>query len=130
MQPKKKHISILGSCVCRDLFEIPTSKTGESGEFIVDRFVQSVHPISAVSEPCEKTLLHFIKEVLNRSNLNNFNKRNLILDADKNVFNFLKEVKSDWLIIDLTTSRYKLIFYKDSILTYDVINQIHNELPD
>lgn len=46
----KAHISIIGSCVCRDAFSIPqgTEEYGkEENEYTVDRFIQSINPLSA-----------------------------------------------------------------------------------
>ena len=120
----KVNISILGSCVCRDLFEIPNSRTGENGNYIIDRFVQSINPISAVSDVIDNAVSTLIFNHINESTTSNFYKKIFTLEIKKKVFDYLNEVKSDFIIIDITTCRNILLKIKDSYLTLGLANEV------
>ena len=110
MSDAEKHpigISILGSCVSRDLFEIPVSHC-LSGEYKVERFIQSVNPFSAISPKLDEEIENSFLEQIPFSSAINFYKRCCKLDITKTCFEYLKEVDSDYLIIDVTTARIPL----------------------
>ena len=110
MDERKIHISIVGSCVPRDAFGI----ADETGKFVVDRFVQSINPISAMSES------PLIKDWNLRGGdeerfgfKSHFHMRNAFLDLNKKLFSYLGEVQSDWLLMDLSCLRNNLFRFPD-----------------
>ena len=58
--PKDINISIFGSCVSRDTFELCKEsmlyRQGEENNYLVDRFVQSICPVSAVHPPLKNKI--------------------------------------------------------------------------
>ena len=110
VDPSGITFSIFGICVSRDIVTILGSR--------VQRFVQDVSPISV----CYKSPLaggfkfseDNITEYLLDKNLNHFHVRNTILDMNKEVYGYLFEVKSDWLILDTGCLRYRTLISKDN----------------
>lgn len=95
--------NILGCCVSR----IPIETLKKHREDIsVNQYVAFVNPFSISSDKGERRL-----EMDNLSDYNivNFRKRNLCLDVNKEVFDYLFEKKSDYIIIDLLDSRFPMI---------------------
>ena len=97
------HVSILGCCVVRDIFRMASN----AEEFVVDKYVQSIHPISAVSKPpfpYEGT--NYLSVV---DGMHNFEKRCFMLDMEKKVFDFMGEAQSDYLLLDMASLRLNLV---------------------
>ncbi len=115
------HISIMGSCVPRDTFEICKNADGYfaglENSYTVDRFIQSISPVSAIFDPIDETTSKQLICEAEASGAANFDKRNFMLDVTKTWRNYLSEVKSDWLIIDLSTARLRLFEFENSIIT-------------
>lgn len=116
MDDDKIHISIIGMCVPRDVFGM----ADKEGKFVVDRYVQSVNPVSAVSaSPLRKDLnipggdTDWIKAK------SKFHLRNATIDLEKSLFSYVSEVKSDWLVIDFGCLRNNLFHFSDD--TYATI---------
>lgn len=109
VNPTGVTFSIFGICVSRDIVTLLGSR--------VNRFVQDVSPISV----CYKSPLPYgfrlsednITEYLLDPKLNHFHVRNTILDMNKDVYSYLFEVKSDWLILDTGCLRYRTLVSKD-----------------
>ena len=103
------HISILGLCVLRDFFGMKEN----NGGFEIDRFVQSISPISAVSNSMLQKRIDNSDEIIQNvfHDLTNFYKRLIKQDLEKSVFTYLSERKSDYLIIDAGNCRYNLLKY-------------------
>ena len=103
------HISILGLCVLRDFFGMKEN----NGGFEIDRFVQSISPISAVSDSMLQKRIDNSDEIIQDvfHDLTNFYKRLIKQDLEKSVFTYLSERKSDYLIIDAGNCRYNLLKY-------------------
>lgn len=134
---KATHISIIGSCVCRDAFSI-SQRLEEYGsrenEYVVDRFIQGVNPLAAISKPIDKELSASLVEESKESSAPPFYKKCFMLDATKAWENYLSEVKSDYLIIDLTTVRLDCRKIDDGYITYDdigstIANGLDNKAP-
>ena len=94
----------------RDAFGI----ADETGKFVVDRFVQSINPISAMSES------PLIKDWNLRGGdeerfgfKSHFHMRNAFLDLNKKLFSYLGEVQSDWLLMDFSCLRNNLFRFAD-----------------
>lgn len=107
----KASISILGICVLRDIFGLHKN----NGDYQIDRFIQSVNPISSVSKSMlQKNIGHEDEEIQDifRGEFN-FYKRNLLFDLNKTIFPYLSEVKSEYLMIDAGTCRFDLLRYSD-----------------
>lgn len=110
VNPTGVTFSIFGICVSRDIVTLLGSR--------VNRFVQDVSPISV----CYKSPLvggfkfseENITEYLLDKKLNHFHVRNTILDMNKEVYKYLFEVKSDWLILDTGCLRYRTLISKDN----------------
>ena len=103
----KSRISILGICVLRDIFGLHIN----DGDYQIERFVQSVSPISTVSETMlQRDIKQEDKEVESIfQGLTNFYKRNLMLDLNKYVFSYFSVVHSDYFMIDAGACRYDLL---------------------
>lgn len=128
------HVSIIGGCILRDIIGIgyDNGVIPENEGYIVDRYVQTVSPVSAVqntkilddSTVIEKMGL-FDFEDFSGITIRNFNKRNFKLDIGKSVFDYMFEVDSEYLIIDMTEARFNLIkFFNENKETYLTDNNI------
>lgn len=99
-----KSISVIGSCVCRDLFE---KDNGENFSFFTD--IRFSSPISMLSSPVD-----FIKADFNCFQKNvptvngNWYKKNLINDINKTAFEALREKHGEYLVLDFAESRISL----------------------
>ena len=118
------HVSIIGSCVCRDTFSITEEVMKREGkkpenEYIVDRFIQSINPLSAISKPLETSIAETLIEESKYSTASNFYKRCFMLDVTKTWLQYLAEVKSDYLIIDFSTVRLNCHEIENGYLTYE-----------
>ena len=131
MKRKKSTISVsaIGSCVCRDLFEIPSSHT-ESGEYKINAFIQSVSPISAISPKPSDELTERLLGELQLSDTTGFYKRNFTIDIKKGAFDYLREKKSDYLIVDFSSNRYELIKIGNSFFTTALFENAHAGVKD
>lgn len=97
-------VSVIGSCVARDLFE---KDNGENFSFHTDIRFQS--PISMLAEPVDfikADFTHLTKKVPTVGG--NWYKKNLINDINKTSFDALKERHGEYLILDLGESRISL----------------------
>lgn len=97
-------ISVIGSCVARDLFE---KDNGENFSFHTDIRFQS--PISMLAKPVnfiKADFIHLTKKVPTVGG--NWYKKNLINDINKTSFDALKERHGEYLILDLGESRISL----------------------
>ncbi len=106
---KNVKISIIGSCVSRDAFEIPKGMK-EYGKneptYEIERFVQSISPLSAVTPAIEPMIADALVEELQYSAASNFHKRCFTLDVRNSWEEYLGEVKSDWLVVDMSVARF------------------------
>lgn len=103
--------STLGSCVIRDIFRI----ADKENHFSKVRNIGLISPISMfskVSIPCEE-----LKQQIESCTASGFEKRNILLDIDGRVFDYLVEEISDYLIIDLVDIRLDLIKAADEIVS-------------
>ena len=82
----------MGICCSRDIF----SSQENDGGFIIDRFIQSVNPVSAVS----MTPLFSKIPLEATEGKTNIYKRCITLDLTKKVFDYLFEVHSEYLVLD------------------------------
>jgi hypothetical protein len=105
---RQTHVSILGSCVLRDAFTLSKNAADYSDtgrEFVIDRFVQSINPLSAISPALPTELSEALVEESLASKTSNFYKRNFRLDVTKGWADYLAEVSSEYLLLDLSTAR-------------------------
>lgn len=108
----KIHISILGMCVLRDIFTLGKKK--EEEEYIVDRFVQSVSPITIAGSPHAFFSEMEIREKIENNSskiffdTSNFYKKMMLFNLYGNALDYLKEVKSDYLLLDMGGLRYNI----------------------
>ena len=101
------HISILGTCLMRDIIRVMDS----SGKYKVDRYVQAVNPVAAVGEsPLLQEMPDWSEKYFDPE-VNAFNRRNAYFDLKKSVFDYLAEVKSDYLLIDMGDIRIDVCFF-------------------
>ena len=114
-----RHVSIIGCCVLRDIIGMgyDNNSIPENKGYVVDRYVQAVSPVSAV----QKTGILNDDITVNATGLlksedfadiKNFVKRNFELDCEKRVFDYLTEVQSEYLILDMADVRFNLIIQK------------------
>ena len=99
-----KELTVIGSCVCRDLFE---KDNGINYSFKTD--IRFTSPISMLSKPvnyihADQNLFQKKVDVVS----GNWYKKNLINDINKTAFDALKEKRGEYLIIDLAESRLPL----------------------
>lgn len=103
---EKKRISVIGSCVCRDLFEDDT----ENFEFHTD--IRFSSPISMLAKPVDFIKVDFDDFKKKALDVNgNWFKKTLINDINKTAFSALKERHGDYLIIDFTEARMTIAEY-------------------
>ena len=119
VERKQIHVSILGSCVSRDAFSL-TQGTEAGADFTVDRFVQSIHPLSAISAPVDRVLSEKLLALSLDARTSNFYKRNFKLDLTKGWEAYLSEVKSEWLILDLSVVRLDLRPIGETYVTHEL----------
>ena len=99
---QKPTVSVLGACVSRDIFGIARPDT-----YIVEKCISLISPMSMMQSPPENG------RVLDKSDFVDsvspaFYIRNLCLDINKTVFDFLKEKQSEWLVLDIADARLPL----------------------
>lgn len=100
-----KEVTVIGSCVCRDLFE---KDNGENYLFKTD--IRFSSPISMLSNPvkfAKAGFEDFPKKV--KVVGTNWYKKNLINDINKTAFDALKEKHGEYLILDFAESRIPLV---------------------
>lgn len=98
-----KTISVIGSCVCRDLFE----KDTENFSFHTD--VRFSSPISMLASHVEGVVASFDSFKKNVPTVNGkWYKKNLINDINKTAFSALQERHGDYLILDFAESRISI----------------------
>jgi Family of unknown function (DUF6270) len=99
-----KDVTILGSCVTRDAFELTT------GDYNIEHYFARTSFLSLTSPPLD------IKEedILLESP---FQRRCVYNDLTKQFFNLTKEKKSDIIIIDLIDERFNLLKIGESYIT-------------
>ena len=98
-----KKISVIGSCVCRDLFE----KAPDEFSFFTD--IRFTSPISMLAKPVDMIKVSFDNLCKKVKTVNGkLYKKNLINDINKTAFKSLKEKHGDYLILDFAESRTPL----------------------
>lgn len=131
-EKRQVHVSILGSCVCRDALSLSKQAKGyvDAGvEFVVDRFVQSINPLSAISSPVPAPLADALIEESLPSATSNFYKRNFKLDVTKGWADYLCEAYSEWLLIDLSPTRLAMRTIGETYVTYELEMKVIGGLP-
>ena len=118
--------SICGICSARDVVTLLGNQ--------VNRFVQDVNPISLqYRSPTIKELPFTGESICSylQKEENQFNTRNILLDANKSVYHYLLEVKSDWLILDSGCLRLNLLVDQEhnSAVTKFLWNKLNLQLP-
>lgn len=102
---EKKHISILGSCICRDIFGFHEN----DGGYIIDGFVQSVSPLSiATRNGIKEDDIHFTDIISACKKMPHFYKRCMTLEYAGQVVDYVGKKKSDFLVIDMADIRFEL----------------------
>lgn len=116
---EKNHISIYGCCVSRDGF----SQHEDDGGYVIDKYIQAVSPFLALKSKKEED--EAFADTVNRlDGLSNFYKKMLRLEHSGKIFDYLKESKSDWLILDNGPFRYELYAPDASHLDDGMTNSI------
>lgn len=116
---EKNHISIYGCCVSRDGF----SQHEDDGGYMIDKYIQAVSPFLALKSKKEED--EAFADTVNRlDGLSNFYKKMLRLEHSGKIFDYLKESKSDWLILDNGPFRYELYAPDASHLDDGMTNSI------
>lgn len=120
---EKNHISIYGCCVSRDGF----SQHQEDGGYVIDKYIQAVSPFLALKLKKEKDEA-FAGTVNRLDGLSNFYKKMLRLEYSGKIFDYLKESKSDWLVLDNGPFRYELYatdaYHLDDGMTNSILIQV------
>lgn len=100
---EEKRITVIGSCVCRDLFE----KASDNYTFHTDfRFFSLISMLSKPVGFIKADFDCFVKDV--KTVNGKWYKKNLINDINKTAFNALKERHGDYLVLDFAESRISL----------------------
>lgn len=99
-----KEITVIGSCVCRDLFE---KDNGENYSFQTD--IRFSSPISMLAEGVDSIKIDFDNFIKDVKTVNGkWYKKNLINDINKTAFSALKERHGEYLVLDLGESRISI----------------------
>ena len=104
-------ISALGSCITRDTFRICDS----AQRFHRVKNVGFISPISMcakIDEPIEE-----LEKSIQKSNISNFEKRNILLDLEGQAFTYLKSEKAEYLILDLIEMRLPILKKDNNMVT-------------
>lgn len=113
---QKTTVSIFGACVSRDLFAMQRPETYE-----VQQYVSFVSPLSAVmTPPINGIQLNPDKIEPGRESV--FSRRNLALDCNKQVFSYLEQKPSEWLMLDLADARFSIAQYPKSGASFSISN--------
>lgn len=134
MENLEKHLTIIGSCISRDTFDIvktldeyePENETN----YVVDRYIQRVSLFSAMSKCTDKEIADKILAESESSTCPNFFKKMLRLDVTKDWYNYVKPANSEWLVMDLANNRSKLYEYNGSLYSVNLINAVQPLRPD
>lgn len=110
----KIQISTLGGCILRDIFRV----ADEEERFAMKGNVGFVSPLAINSKKSDNIrLVDQIEERLDKCEDSNFHKRNKKLDLEKGVWDFFKENKSEYLLMDLTDLMYPLLVKGEYVYT-------------
>ena len=97
------HISILGSAVLYDVMRMNRGK----GEYEINAMVSNCNPLSLVmASPLKKQADARFEEIFAAQP--RFHGRCAVQDAEKSVFRYLAENRSDWLLVDFAELRWDL----------------------
>ncbi len=105
---KDIHISIDGGCVLRDTFRIHYSDP-DGKNYIVDRYIRCINPISGLEQTPVLDPAENIDEPEIFGSISNFFKRTFTLELKRNIYDFLFETNSDYLLLDTVQYKYDLI---------------------
>lgn len=113
-------VSIIGCCVSRDIFGITEEMHCVEGndKYVVERYIQTINPLAAISKPIDRDYIAKLLEETKKSRCSSFFKRMFEMDLDKTYFEYLGEVKSDCLIIDMAELREPVVRVGDSYISY------------
>ena len=103
--------STLGSCVIRDIFRI-ADKEKHFGKVRNIGFISPISMFSKISVPCGE-----LKQQITSCTASGFEKRNILLDIDGRIFDYLAEEISEYIIIDLADIRLNLMTAADEIVS-------------
>ena len=101
----KTTISIFGSCVSRDLFELK-----QTDDFEIKCYIARQSIVSAVSSPITEP----VRSILGSTA---FDRRQVFNDIKKSTFSQLRDKTADYLLIDLVDERFPLVKYEGSLVT-------------
>ena len=100
---EEKRITVIGSCVCRDLFE----KVSDNYSFHTD--IRFSSPISMLAKPLGFVKADFDSFIKDVPTVNGkWYKKNLINDINKTAFAALEDRHGDYLVLDFAESRIPL----------------------
>lgn len=129
----KISVGIIGSCVLRDMFEFPKTMPeyeAIKSEYVVERFVQSINPLAAVSPNLDPAYAEALVHESTLSTASNFYKRNFKLDVEKSWDDYLAQLPSDWLLIDLSTIRLNVHRVGSTYVTMELEDSMTKGLSD
>lgn len=108
---EKTTVSVLGSCVSRDVFGI-----ARPDSYKVEQCVTTLSPMSFMQNPPENGFV-LQNDDLKTNKSSAYFIRSLCLDVNKKVFDFMNEKRSDWLVIDLGTVRNPILTFSKHNIT-------------
>ncbi len=114
---------MIGSCVLQDLLEIPKEMPeyeAIKSEYVVERFVESINPLSAVSPNLDPAMAEALVRESAASTAIDSYKQNFKLDVEKTWDDYLGQLQSDWLLIDLSTIRLNVRRVGNSYVTLEL----------
>ncbi len=99
------NISAIGTCVTRDIFGMHEN----DGGYIVDKFMQDINPISAISDMMLKRNIpdEVLYEILNDKK--KFYNKIIKIDLQKELFMYMFDVHSNYLLLDSGACRRKIL---------------------
>ena len=113
-QQYKAVINILGSCISRDIF----SYQSNDGGYRISKYSNCYDIFNITGKPVE-----IDKELYYQADFKemmcNFEKRCLYLDLTKNTLNYIREEKSDYLILDPAMCRFSSYKINDAYIAFN-----------
>lgn len=132
-KPDEKKITIIGTCVVRDCFEIAKEYT-ETVKFKNIKYSLTYFGGPSIrsmfSDPFSDEEKKVLLELKEKSTCVNFFKKTFDTDIEKNLFSHFGEFESDWLIIDFGFILRESLTKQKTSITKFIFTELYNYLDE